>query len=915
MNNSNNNDILGPSLSQGEVFRKQQQNRILNNNDVVTGNTSRNKNKVIKQKNGKIKLGSEMSATIIEPFSKNTDNGSKNYKTLSIQEIETDNSAIKSVNDKQNVQTQQSILSYSNISNNLNNFQKDVTRQAKSYNTINTNSELLNKNYLTADGKNIRVNNKGVVNTLKSAGLQEMSPTPGINISTSTTNSIPDINYIPVENIPNGLKKGSDIGLYDRQTSSNQINLPKNVSGYNLEGENVYVLYAYPNGETAIKENMSYIGAFTSDGVVGLSLDSAMPIETCLNCLQRAVDKGSSWCGMTSYAWSDNSQGGGGKSMIGNVTNISKYAYNVITIPQSGSNTTLKHPSGYTLLTFGADGILYSGHDNYKFAYPLTKVFSSELEPTYGGTINNLVGSYAYNQGKWQNLASFSGNYDPTGQPSGTFNTLYQYNIQVPNIGYYTRYYYDWLGRQESEQVPYIYYTTQSAQELAAPNTSYGNLTYINYNCGKVPTKEPINVSGQNAGAGYNISCTDLYNKYPSFSLELSDTGILTITNNTSNNNLSADSKKVTYDMSFGYPKNVTLSNGQVVTLNMPRPEWVTGSINQGNILTSGSKNTLSISNGQWISSRNGFCRLYLNAGTLQLEYSLQDVSQDKDGNLVGTGSSIALYSIRNINASNLGMAAHIDINGAINPYPTNMIEFDDTYTEIKGYIPNTDILNKDNSNSFIANDSQCKIACNNSPSCAGYVVYGNCNLLTAENVFPIGDRIPDSRFSTYIKNPKFPKNNKSCRNTLDAIVDSEAYSYYLNNGITPNPPTLMTPQTKCNLGKVLNNQMNQLQQRNNAAVQKGEEIKNQFNDLFNRENKVLDSISDNRKTSQNYYNTTKNIVKEITRIKNSQITKSASEKDSELLLISDNYKYVIWGIVSLMISIATIKGLRMASS
>ena len=124
-----------------------------------------------------------------------------------------------------------------------------------------------------------------------------------------------------------------------------------------------------------------------------------------------------------------------------------------------------------------------------------------------------------------------------------------------------------------------------------------------------------------------------------------------------------------------------------------------------------------------------------------------------------------------------------------------------------------------------------------------------------------------------------------------------------------------MTPQTKCNLGKVLNNQMNQLQQRNNAAVQKGEEIKNQFNDLFNRENKVLDSISDNRKTSQNYYNTTKNIVKEITRIKNSQITKSASEKDSELLLISDNYKYVIWGIVSLMISIATIKGLRMASS
>jgi hypothetical protein len=124
-----------------------------------------------------------------------------------------------------------------------------------------------------------------------------------------------------------------------------------------------------------------------------------------------------------------------------------------------------------------------------------------------------------------------------------------------------------------------------------------------------------------------------------------------------------------------------------------------------------------------------------------------------------------------------------------------------------------------------------------------------------------------------------------------------------------------MTPQTKCNLGKVLNSQMTQLKQRNDAAVQKGQEIKNQFNDIFSRENKIINNISNNRKFSQNYDETTKNVVKEIDRIKNSQITKSASEKDSELLLVSDNYKYIILGIISLLISMATIKGLRMASS
>ena len=50
-----------------------------------------------------------------------------------------------------------------------------------------------------------------------------------------------------------------------------------------------------------------------------------------------------------------------------------------------------------------------------------------------------------------------------------------------------------------------------------------------------------------------------------------------------------------------------------------------------------------------------------------------------------------------------------------------------------------------------------------------------------------------------------------------------------------------------------------------------------------------------------------------ITKYKNSQITKSAAEKDSELLLISNNYKYVRWGIGSLLLSIATIKVLRVA--
>jgi len=123
-----------------------------------------------------------------------------------------------------------------------------------------------------------------------------------------------------------------------------------------------------------------------------------------------------------------------------------------------------------------------------------------------------------------------------------------------------------------------------------------------------------------------------------------------------------------------------------------------------------------------------------------------------------------------------------------------------------------------------------------------------------------------------------------------------------------------MTPATKCNLGKVLDSQMKELDSKNQQAVAKGDLIKGQFKKLFERENKVLNSIRDNRTTSKIYDEHTKKATDKIQSIKNAQITKSAVEKDSDLLLISDNYRYVIWGIVSLLLSIVTIKGLRSAS-
>jgi hypothetical protein len=913
-NNISNNNNLGPSLAQGQVFRKQQQTRILTNNDVVTGNTAReqNKNIVSKQKNGKVTMAN------IEPFSqKNALNGnssSDNYAPVSKMEIARDEERIKKTNQTEKAKTKNTISSYSQLSKNLNKFQQGITDEVTTYNHININPSLLNRNYSTADSKTIRVNNAGVVNTLDPTSVPSIPPlTPGINITTSIAKSPSGINYVPLENIPSGSSSGPDTGLYNPQTSANPIKMPQGISAYNLEGKNVYVLYPYPNDVASINQNMVYYGVYTNASLTGLTKDIVISPNTTLKCIQRAIDKGYTACGMTNYS------GGSGDSMVGNITldySTLKYAYKLQSV-STDALTTTKFEGGKNILTFAADGVLYAGRSGNLYETALTTTISKELHPYYGGTINNLVASYAYNQGNWQNLQGFSGNSDLTGQPSGTFNTLYQHDVQVSNTAYRTEYDYDWFWGYEKREVPYTYYTTQTETKVAAPNTEGGNSVYINYNCGNTPIATPINETGVNAGQGFNVDCSELSSQYSSFTLTLSDSGTITISNS------SSSTPDITINIPFGYPTSATLSNGQNIMLNLPRiDDWVNGDgcINKGGgPLKSASMTTPSMQGDgdEWISSPNGYCRLILTRGTLQLQYSLQDITLDSDNNPIGNGSSIALYIIENTYTSNLGSSAHIDINGVLNPYTQDMIEYDNSYIEMQNYIPNPNILNQSNSNIVQnAKDEQCRIACNNDSTCAGYIVYGNCNLLKAGDIFPTGgDRIPNSKFSTYIRNHKFPQNNKSCRKTLDAVIDSEAYSYYLGNGVTPSPPNNMKATTKCNLGKIIENQMIELEFKNLQAIAKGKEVKGQIQDLFDRKNKVLNRISDNRTIAQFYDDYTKKTTDKIQDIENSQITKSAAEKDSELLLISDNYRYVIWGIVSLLLSIAAIKGMRMASS
>jgi hypothetical protein len=578
--------------------------------------------------------------------------------------------------------------------------------------------------------------------------------------------------------------------------------------------------------------------------------------------------------------------------------------------------------TSHDALTFAADGGMYSGTTGVSsnlFASPLisatgdSKVPIALLSPQYGATINELTASYAYDSGwgSWDNIVRF--NHSPVGTPGARLDTSRQYSYWYPVLKTYS---YQWYGNTYYYQ-QYDWEIRTHTDVVSWQGSGY---VYIKYKCGKkdmTPTSTRINL-----GEGFSLGCWELYEQYPSFSLRLSDDGELTIVNN-------KDSTKILYTRSYKISDQAETQPVSISGANktmMPwadRPDWVSGSINGGGLLTSYSMGVKTLTNGQYISSPSGKCRLVFNksssnAGTLVLEYSVYNVSQtqasstsqglDKDNNLIGNGDNYSQYYLTKVDDPNIkGKVAYIDINNGLHEYPTNMTEFDNDYIEMRGFTPSA-------TGTIVANTTGalCKTACSEDASCAGYTYNGSeCKKYREAEIYPKGDRILDGSKNTYIRMKKISTTNNShfsC-NKFVHNVDSGVYSSYPKTD--PNP---MTTTQKCALGLILDPRMSVLDAKNSAAVSKGTEIKGYINDIYTNQNLLKNTINTKSESIATGIAGQEAVKRQIDKYDESNITNTATVSDTELLLVSDNYQYVLWSIVTVVAGIAAIKSFRSTS-
>jgi hypothetical protein len=113
----------------------------------------------------------------------------------------------------------------------------------------------------------------------------------------------------------------------------------------------------------------------------------------------------------------------------------------------------------------------------------------------------------------------------------------------------------------------------------------------------------------------------------------------------------------------------------------------------------------------------------------------------------------------------------------------------------------------------------------------------------------------------------------------------------------------------------VLDNQINDLNTTNANAIAKGKMMQNRITNVYEKRNRAIGDLELNNMFSGMFEDVIQDVDKKMEIAELNALTNVAAKDNTELILISDNYKYIIWGIITLLLSIGTIKALRAGSS
>jgi hypothetical protein len=405
------------------------------------------------------------------------------------------------------------------------------------------------------------------------------------------------------------------------------------------------------------------------------------------------------------------------------------------------------------------------------------------------------------------------------------------------------------------------------------------------YTCSPSSTIKNINISPEAWGKTASYTCSDELKKCTSARLELTDDGNL----------------KMMHNGSVVWQSNTTKTG-----LNIEKYKASNGKYGR-NYLLSGEFLKL----GEFIGSPSGNCYLTVvnNSNdnvSLAIMYDVISCNKvnvtNSSFDYVGDNpSAYGLYSKPPVNSDSIGVVAYIDNDGNRLPYPTNMLKQGDKFF----YLGNFDSPGNDIKSATNINLEDCKLLCNKEGECAGIVFRDSDKKcwLKNNNVYPnTSNRIQNNSLQLHLRS-KGVSNDVSC--SKDVIpISADIYDALpkLSN---------MTPETLCQLGEATNKQQKDVVQRENELQSIIDVIKNEISTLLQQQDTLTTEMKNYIKKLEKDVSEYEGVIKQTKHTNKVYNNVVSMDEDSHLNFISDNYQYLMWTVLAILIVIIGIKASR----
>lgn len=257
-----------------------------------------------------------------------------------------------------------------------------------------------------------------------------------------------------------------------------------------------------------------------------------------------------------------------------------------------------------------------------------------------------------------------------------------------------------------------------------------------------------------------------------------------------------------------------------------------------------------------------------------------------------------ATYETKGASNANLGDIYYITDDLTKKKYPDNMIR---GYGSEFQHIPGYDSYGNDITHGSGLTLEQVKQKCLDTPGSGGFYMRGNKYWIKNEKMWPKGKR-QSTGGDLYIRNKRVINNN-SCSKTVDfsqeTIVNGYTNSGYMNESIT------------CGLGTISKKEMGNIKEQYNKLNAILDKIYERIA-VFSKEDVKLNERLLNEytlmKNNLSKYESTYKEVKE----KNALVPHfNALEEDSQIQMLSYNQKYILWSMLTIIITIGAMKVLK----